>query len=196
MSKIVFYFARLLILIKFGGIYIDNDIVLLQRIDELIKSPVPVLGEESDMSIANGFIIARSNSKILAKWLLEYKKYDVPEGLRYEPFSVMKIWQLWFRYPTEINVIKNIMIRPDWSEWDLFWYKHLDWKTMFNMHLNEKLLVIQNITLTDLSDIDCLDNTFGEVTRFIAYRRVFPPRGWDLRADLKSPQNEFGGLIR
>ena len=122
---------RLLILIKFGGIYIDNDIVLLNPLDDLleksISKKIPILGEESNVSLANGFIISVPGATILLRWLVEYKKYKVLEGMKVEPFSVMKIWQLSFWYPDEVEVVKNKMIRPDWSEWHLLWHESIDW---------------------------------------------------------------------
>ena len=36
------------------------------------------------------------------------------------------------------------------------------------MHLNEKLMGKEH-PLRELSELDCLDNTFGEVARFVAY---------------------------
>ena len=122
---------RLLILIKFGGIYIDNDIVLLNPLDDLLENSIskkiPILGEESNVSLANGFIISVPGATILLRWLVEYKKYKVLEGMKVEPFSVMKIWQLSFWYPDEVEVVKNKMIRPDWSEWNLLWHENIDW---------------------------------------------------------------------
>ena len=179
---------RIFLLAKFGGIYLDNDMVLLKshkkflRNDENHKNHNLIIAEESAASLANGFMMASPSTlvnpnKILLKWLQEYKYY---QNIMMGPYSVMKIWALSQKYPEEITIVKNQMVRPNWLEIDLlFGDKVLLWgedddNDFYNMHLNSRyidkmMLKHYNHTIREFSDIDCLTNTFGEVARFILY---------------------------
>ena len=63
---------RLLVLLKFGGVYLDNDILLLKSHRKFFNTSKPIIAEESAVSLANGFIIAPDQSVFLLRWLLEY----------------------------------------------------------------------------------------------------------------------------
>ena len=85
---------RLLVLLKFGGIYCDDDMILLKK-HNLTHLNVPVIGEETAASLANGFMMSPPDSVIFLRWLQEYKFY---KNIFMGPYSVMKIWALWRKY--------------------------------------------------------------------------------------------------
>ena len=165
---------RILVLYKFGGIYLDDDMVLLKSHSNwLINQHVPVLAEESQASVANGFMIAPAQSTIMLRWLVEYKSYSSRNtiiGLN----SVLKMWCLWQRYPKEINVVKGLMVRPNWKEKGMLFYGHFDWSKSYNVHLNQRFVkpMLDSFEVSlSFDGIDCLDTSFGEILRFIFYER-------------------------
>ena len=79
---------------KFGGIYCDDDMILLKK-HNLTHLDVPVIGEETAASLANGFMMSPPDSVIFLRWLQEYKYY---KNILMGPYSVMKIWALWRKY--------------------------------------------------------------------------------------------------
>lgn len=123
---------RLFLLIKYGGIYLDDDLVLLKSHQQFLNSETLVIAQESEASLANGFMMAPANCLILKRWLLEYKFY---QNVMTGPYSVMKIFALSVRFPHEVTVIKNRMVRPNWKERGLLFGAYLDWSQSFNMHL-------------------------------------------------------------
>ena len=175
-------FFRLLVLIKFGGIYLDADLLFIKSHEEFFKGPDMknklTIAIESSCSLANGFMITEPNNKVLLRWLQEYKKFD---NFHMGTFSVMKAWSLWNAYPNEFNAVQSTMVRPNWREIDLLG-KFFNWKKSFNVHLSLRSLPkvlhpgvnlkdknsVPEI-LTEMSDIDCMENSLGEMFRFVVY---------------------------
>ena len=170
---------RLMVLLKFGGIYLDNDIIQLKSINNFLSTKVPILGEESIISVCNGFIIspspslgstAVSNNRILKKWLFEYKYYSHDENLATEPFSVMKIWALWRQYPKEIQVEHANIIRPFLNLDKYVFREYFDWRNSYNLHFSERLIETKYKGFyEDFEDIECANNTFGEIARRLLF---------------------------
>ena len=67
--------ARLVILLEVGGIYMDDDIILLKPMDPLMENEM-VLGEENYDALANSIILANKDSWFLQKWFLEYRYFN------------------------------------------------------------------------------------------------------------------------
>ena len=70
---------RLLVLYKYGGVYLDLDSWLVQPIDKFLKMDVPTLGHQTSFSVSNAFIATPPQQKFLAKWLLQYQGYNSSE---------------------------------------------------------------------------------------------------------------------
>jgi len=161
---------RLFVLLKFGGIYLDDDLLLLKSHAQYHNSSKLVISEASSVSLANGFMMSPPGSSIVARWLQEYKHYT-PHV--FGAYSVQKIWKLWREFPDEVEVIKNTMVRPNWLELDWMFSEAIDWRDSYNIHLSRRFikdqLAKQGLELRRLSDIECLDNTFGEITRFVMF---------------------------
>ena len=189
---------RIFLLLRFGGIYLDDDMLLLKSHEQFFKSEIPLLAEESEASLANGFMMAPRDSIIFKRWLLEYKFY---KNIMMGPYSVMKIWGLKQAFPNELTAIKNKWVRPNWREQNLLFEGYFDWSENFNVHMNNRYIeqnyIIKNnkrlaslaferahsdvngssssnftvnrIKFNEISDIDCLPGTFGEILRYVVY---------------------------
>lgn len=167
-------FFRLLILLKFGGIYSDLDLIFIKPHAEFYTLNVTSIAIESSVSLANGFMITPPKSKIMLRWLLEYKKFD---NFHMGTFSVLKIWSLWQKFPDEINAVQNIFVRPNWREIDLL-VDYFNWQKSHNVHLSLRFVAgkmkfptveEKHKFLTNVTDIDCLENSLGEILRYTVY---------------------------
>jgi FkbM family methyltransferase len=67
---------RLDILYRFGGVYIDSDIMLLRPLDDLIKEFEFVIASEDGFSLTNAFFGARKGSQILRALINELLRVE------------------------------------------------------------------------------------------------------------------------
>ena len=115
-------------------------------------------------------------SVIFLRWLLEYKIY---QNILMGPYGGMKIWALWRKYPGEIHVEHGTMVRPNWKELSLIYKESFDWSNSYNIHVSgsngryvKEIKTRFNVSLDSVSDFDCMDNTFGEIVRFVFYENM------------------------
>ena len=66
--------ARLQILMKHGGIYLDNDVFVIQSLDKYRKFEATVNWDEG-LLLGNQIIIANRNARILPQWFDTYRHY-------------------------------------------------------------------------------------------------------------------------
>lgn len=87
-------FYRIMILIQFGGVYMDDDIFILRDLDEeILNLDVPTLSEESCIAYANGFIVSPPKAKFLLRFFTQY--FDGKwRPQQYGENSVIKLWAL------------------------------------------------------------------------------------------------------
>ena len=161
---------RIMLLTRYGGIFLDDDHVILKPIHEFFEMHIPTVGVESVASLQNCFQISPPNSPIYYRWLQEYKKY---QNIMMGPFSVMKLWALWQKFPDEINAVQVTLVRPNWQEVKFLHEQYFDWSGHFSMHLSARFmqtkLKLRNQKFEEVEDVECIDNVFGEVTRLILY---------------------------
>ncbi|RWS11431.1 hypothetical protein B4U80_01156, partial [Leptotrombidium deliense] len=63
------------ILMNYGGIYLDNDVFVLNPLTEFLKFEMTIAWDEGE-SIGNQILIASKNARFLKLWLKSYKYYD------------------------------------------------------------------------------------------------------------------------
>ena len=160
--------------------------ILLKPHSPFLNLTTLVIGEESQASLANGFMMSAPKNKVFLRWLQEYKHY---KNVLMGPYSVMKIWALWRKFPDEFHVEKSTMIRPNWLEQQLMFDSGINWGSSYNMHISSRYFVRHKTRVhgfRKVSDIDCLDNTLGEVARFVFYEN------WHMcGVELYSGEREF-----
>uniref|UniRef100_A0A1B6EA26 Alpha-1,4-N-acetylglucosaminyltransferase n=2 Tax=Clastoptera arizonana TaxID=38151 RepID=A0A1B6EA26_9HEMI len=124
--------ARILVLMKYGGIYLDTDTLLLKPLNQFLKYEM-VIGLPPDDYMGCQILIGRKDARFLNLWLQGYK--------RYKP-------SMWYynagQYPTEQILVHNpdifhrvpllfgvhnladkLYMQVEWPEW----------KTYFSLHL-------------------------------------------------------------
>lgn len=67
--------GRLKILMKYGGIYLDNDVYVIQNLDKYRKYEFVINWGENQF-IGNQILIAHKDARFLREWLETYKAYD------------------------------------------------------------------------------------------------------------------------
>ncbi len=67
--------VRLEMLSRYGGIYLDMDVLCINPLKLLLNKDF-VMGIEHRLGLCNAVILANSNSKFLSLWYREYKNFD------------------------------------------------------------------------------------------------------------------------
>ncbi len=91
---------RLAMLRRFGGIYLDLDIVCLRPFTPLLQNDF-VMGIEPGTGLCNAVIIARHDAEFLGIWQEQYRSFD---GNRWNHHSVVLPWQLAQAHPQHIHI--------------------------------------------------------------------------------------------
>ncbi len=91
---------RLAMLQRFGGIYLDLDIVSLRPFAPLLQHEF-VMGMEPGTGLCNAVVMAQRDSQFLALWREHYRSFD---GSRWNHHSVVLPWHLAQSHPRLIHV--------------------------------------------------------------------------------------------
>ena len=68
-------FARVNIMQKYGGIYLDNDMFVVQGLDHYRRFEMVVAWDQGQF-LGNQIIICNANARFLPMWIDTYKVYD------------------------------------------------------------------------------------------------------------------------
>ena len=156
--------ARLAILRKYGGIYLDLDMVILQSLKSLYEYDVTV-GLETPENIGNAFIIARRDAAYLKLWYDSYKTFNDSE---WDTHSLRIPLKLGIRNPSLVHIEPFTIYSPNWrqTEWLYGEGKLWDWIDNYALHLYSRYAPKGDL---DPDSIRTLNTTVGEVFRFIIY---------------------------
>jgi hypothetical protein len=134
--------ARLEILLKYGGIYLDIDVICINSFAPLLKYKC-VLGREENVGLCNAVILAEQNSKFLQIWYENYKNFNgenwnehsvkLPLRLAKKNPKLIHIENEYsFFYPMVNDPVENYLWydSSNNSYWDkiLFFLKKIKWK--------------------------------------------------------------------
>ena len=161
------------ILLKYGGIYTDLDVIFVKSLDSLLCYDM-VMGEELKGWLTNGIMLAKRQAPFLKEWYRAYKKNfnDYVWNLN----SVVLPGMIWKIHPEMIHVEHNSMNHPTWEssgmqqlygEGDLY-----DWSNNYCVHLWYRKYDID----LDPETIKPLNTTVGQLFRYIYYGQLeIPP---------------------
>ena len=154
--------TKLEVLIKYGGIYIDCDVIVINSLNPLRVNEATV-GREKPKKLIMGVMFARRNARFLRLWYDSYKHSYRPDLWDYN--SGIVPFHLYTLRPSLLHIEPYRLTTPDWTE------RHLLWDTVIPWH---HLYVIHVMThKTDASftpeNIKRLNSTFGEVMRLVYY---------------------------
>lgn len=124
--------ARIQILLKEGGIYLDLDIILIQPLDQYLKYPC-TMGLEKRPKLISAIIIAEKQSKFLKLWYEYYEMFYRGEIWDYN--SAVVPATLSRSYPHLIHVEKWRFTTPDWTDQEELLKNNIDWRSLALLHL-------------------------------------------------------------
>ena len=173
---------KLMLMMSVGGVYLDDDLVTITPATELLdvsnKPDVPILSEESEYSVSNAWIASNTKQKFIARWIYAYKTYS--HGQKFGRYSVVTAWTLWRKYPREVNIVKNKMIRPNWQRGMMLTtnYTLFNWMKMYNVHFQPRFFGEMGLPRGELNleYVVKADNVIGELCRYVLFNRWRPRR--------------------
>jgi hypothetical protein len=124
--------TRIRILMEYGGIFLDNDVYVVQNLNKFRKFEMAVGMEEDKPCIGNQVLIANKNARFLRLWLESYRQYypdkwyynagckPVEEILSKRPELVHRV-KLLFR----VHVLTHQLYKVQWKEWRQQYTIHL-----------------------------------------------------------------------
>ncbi len=164
---------RLRMLVKYGGIYLDLDVLVIQRLDELRKYDC-VIGLEFYTTVSGGVILASQNSEFIQKWLRTYAyDYKVSQWA----YNSGKVpYKLSRRFPHLCHLEVDRINRPSWFELGKFLdtrakFKHL-WHRNYVLHTWSRIWYQSerfNSTIITERSIRTMDNAYGQIARTIYF---------------------------
>lgn len=109
--------ARLQILLRTGGIYLDLDVLCLRSFAPLLTGKV-VMGEEYNMGLCNAVILASPDAAFLKRWISCYRTF-LAKDWNYHSVQLPK--RLATAFPAEIQVLDHRKFF-----WPMYWPEHLE----------------------------------------------------------------------
>lgn len=154
--------AKMEILLEYGGIYLDYDVIVVNNMDPLRKYDA-TLGKEKPPKFIAGIIVARQGATFLRLLYESYRNNYRPWDWDYNCARVA--YQLYTQRPDLLHVEDYKLTTPDWKERWKLWDAVIDWSDLYVIH------VMGHFMWFDYSpdSIKTINSTFGEAMRFIYY---------------------------
>ena len=165
--------GRIICLLKTGGIYLDFDVLVVQRFDELRKYPCTVGLETSD-KVCGGIIICSKESPFLFLWANTYLDDFKSNIWAYNTGA--KPSQLAKRFPSLIHLEKKRLNRPNYLDEEIIkiWGNETwDWQKNYAVHSwyrrgqNFAERHFKETKEPDQDNIWTMNNTYAEICRYI-----------------------------
>ena len=154
--------VRLEAVMRYGGIYMDLDVIALKSFDPFLAFDT-TMGLEEPGRLCNALIISRPNASFLNSWYDRYKSFNDTE---YSEHSVALPARLACSYPELIHVEETTFHRPNYKE--LIWiHGHLsyNWQENYAMKLWYRKYDIDHTP----ESIKRLNTTMGQIFRYVYY---------------------------
>lgn len=155
---------RIEALLRYGGIYMDTDTIIVRPIDELRKYPCVMSTQYRKLGSA--FILAENNSTFLQKWMdgyrYKYNKFDYTYNAMTYP------QMLALRYSDLIHVESGTVSRPkDMIGFKLYSlrYEKYNWSKVYGVHLFTRLY---NRALNETT-IRTMQTACGSILRHVLF---------------------------
>lgn len=134
--------TRIRILMKHGGIFLDNDSYLVRSLDDFRRYEM-TLGWMENAYLANQVIIANRRARFLTEWLESYRAYDptkwyynaaekpTKEVLEKRPHLIHRE-----KYLLANHHITGKLYLENWTEWKSHYAIHLLYNHQYILHKN------------------------------------------------------------
>jgi hypothetical protein len=160
---------RLFVLIEYGGIYLDTDILVVRSFDPLRNYTV-VMGQETVDKINNGVILAQPGAEFLK---LVAESYSVYKGKREQYHNTVKnIYRIYKTHPHLMHVEKRSIAHPNcvWSELvQLYVSTTFNWSSNYCIHVwsNGPKSYFPALPLRSPEELNNRNSTLHRVMKFI-----------------------------
>lgn len=151
--------AKLEILIEYGGIYMDCDVIVINSLNPLRIHEVAIAREKPPKLIM-GTILAAKNASFLRVWYETYK-YTYDSSIWDYNTGIVSFY-MFTRRPDLIHVEPFRMSTPDWTERTQLLFKTIiNWRSLFVLHFMGHRTTEQY----NVERMNKMQNTLGEVLR-------------------------------
>jgi hypothetical protein len=159
--------TRIRILMEYGGIFLDNDIYVVQNLNKFRKFEM-ALGWDNNLCMGTQVLIANKNARFLRLWLDSYRQY-YPDQWYYNA-GCKPTEELLYKRPELVHRVKflfgvhklvNNLYKIKWKEWRQQYTVHLLMR--HRSYLDKEHL--QNWSIFDEINIKDYPMTFGEMAR-------------------------------
>ncbi|CAF0761589.1 unnamed protein product [Didymodactylos carnosus] len=160
---------RVRILIEYGGIWMDNDVYIVQNLDRYRKFEM-VLNWDENQFLATQLYLAHKDARFLPLYLETYRQYR--SNLWYYNAGERPTQEILYKHPELIHRVKNLFgadtslsynlyNKKNWTEWRNQHAIHLLFNHRSYMHKEnyQKYPVLDEKTILDYKQ------TFGEMAR-------------------------------
>jgi len=154
--------AKMELLLRYGGIYLDYDVVVINSLNPLRSYDVTI-GQEKTERLNFGVVIARHGAPFLRLLHLSYKDNYRPKDWDYN--CAVVAYRIYQNHSELVHVERRRLTTPDWLDRDLLWNKAIEWRDLYVVHV-----LGQVKTRFNPNNVRTMNNTFGQVMRFIFYR--------------------------
>ncbi|CAG5126247.1 unnamed protein product, partial [Candidula unifasciata] len=154
--------VRLEVLNALGGIYLDNDQILVRDVWELQNESF-VMSHENRNNLANSMMLARPGAAFIDLWYKQYRYYN-PKKWGYH--STVIPWVLARQNTSLIKIVGNRFVNPDLTYILRVFKEHYNISTNYGIHLYTRFY--PKIPL-NLPDVITWNSTLGEVWRTVLY---------------------------
>ena len=155
--------VRLEVLMKYGGIYLDLDVIVLKSFDPILRSAT-TMGLERTGWLDNGIILSKADSPFLK---ILYNSYRSFNDYQWAEHSVRVLARLVQEHPDLIHIELKSLNRPNWME--LLWLygnnKIYNWRENYAIHFWYRY---HNIEHTP-NGIRHMNTTMGEIFWYIYF---------------------------
>ena len=127
-----------------------------------------VMGRETNIQINSGILLAKRDAQFLHLWLETYNSY----AREYESWAARATVvpnDLARLYPHLIHVEDTSLNRPNWFEMNLLYFDHYNWSDNYAVHVWQRHIPQGATIPLEPHDINRLDSTLGEITRYVLY---------------------------
>ncbi|CAF3575278.1 unnamed protein product [Rotaria sp. Silwood1] len=156
---------RLEVLIEYGGIYLDSDVLTLRSFVPLLNLNDVVMAHQDDQEAAcNAVILAKKDATFLKRLYDAYQSFDQN---CWDCHSVRLPGRLASIYPNEITVLPtNTFFRPSWNEKEaLYESNNYNFTPNYACHLWNKINNHNYLSRLTPEVALSANNTFGRMLR-------------------------------
>ena len=164
---------RVKILMEYGGIYLDFDVMVTRPFDDLRRHSC-VIGMESETKACGSVILCEKTSFFLTMWINAYLDDYRMEEWAYNTGQVPA--NLARRFPHLCHVEQHKLNRPNYDELDRLWGPNrFNWTDNYAVHtwyrIWRDMSPYYKGIEPDPETIKSMNNTFGEMARTVYYGR-------------------------